>query len=76
MTDRVDWTIPLDVLAVLFVKSLLSRRRVPTGQISLAHSPKIPMPLYRIDPAQESSAGRVVHLDDIYSVSSEVVPST
>ncbi len=34
------------------------------------------MPLYLIDPSQESTAGRVVHLDDIYSVSSEVVPST
>lgn len=76
MTDCVDRTIPLVVLAVLFVKYLLSRRRVPTGHISLAHSPKIPMPSYRIDPAQESPAGRVVYLDDIYSVSSDVIPST
>lgn len=34
------------------------------------------MPLHLIDPAQESPTGRVVHLDDIYSESSDVIPST
>lgn len=34
------------------------------------------MPLHLIDPSQDSTTGRVVHLDDIYSVASEVVPPT